>query len=91
MSARPRRQRRTLHHLSRDAVAAIQATVIPRGRRFQVVVDWRDWGFYARGEWPTPKCPVFRWLVHIGPFELRRWARVAKPGVTAIAEAADCK
>lgn len=74
MSSRPRLQRRTVDDLSREARAEIRAVLIPKRRRFQWVFDWRSWGFYMRTDWPTPKCAIYAWLVHVGPVELRRWA-----------------
>ena len=45
----------------------------PNGRRFQWVWVWsRPFRFYARsyaGSWRL----IYRWAVHLGPLEVRRW------------------
>ena len=46
--------------------------------RFQFIwwMDPRDWCFRRFGPWP-PNGPnrglIFRWMVRIGPLEIRRW------------------
>lgn len=74
MSARARRLRRSVDDLDRDAQREIKAALIPKRRRFQVVLLWRDWGFFLRGDWPDPRLPIFRWVARVGPIEIRRFA-----------------
>jgi hypothetical protein len=74
VSSRPRRADRTVEDLSRDAIEEIRAALVPKRGRFSIVLTWSDWGFFARGAWPRERMAIFRWVVRIGPVEVRRWA-----------------